>query len=256
MGYLKCENCGGSYELKKGEFPEDFSDKCECGGNLNYYENSNSKENIKFTPQMNGNECPHCGFKNKVNAKFCKQCGKKMEKGLIKVFNDKINFMAVFIGLGVSCIVLIIGSLLFGSVVASASLDLSIYVGLVLISMVFFGGITTGIVGCEDFKDGAMNGLFMSLIAMVIMGFVVAVILFVVMGITAAIASAFKPYAATAASSTSSLGTSSTTSSSNSFDFVFNIIKGIIIIGLVFISGAVGGSCGVYLKNGFKNLNK
>ncbi len=255
MGYLECENCGGSYELKKGEYPEDFSDKCECGGNLNYYKYSNFRENFKFTPPLNGNQCPHCGFNNKVNAKFCKQCGKKMEKGLIQVFNDKINFLAVFIGLGVSCIVLIIGSLLFGSVVASASLDLSIYVGLVLISMVFFGGITTGIVGCEDFKDGAMNGLFMSLVALVILGFVVGVFLFVAMGITAAIASAFKPYASSAASSTSSLGASSTTSSSNSFDFVFNIIKGIIIVVLVFVSGAVGGSVGVFLKNGF-DLNK
>lgn len=253
MGYLKCENCAGSYELKNGESPEDFSDKCECGGNLKYYETSNPKENHKLTPQVNGNKCPHCSFKNKADAKFCKQCGKKLEKNIISRFNDEINLLAVFIGLSVSCIVLIIGSVLFGSIVASASLDLSIYVGLVLIAMVFCGGITTGIAGCREFKDGAMNGLFMSLIALVILGFVVGVVIFVAMGITAAIASAFKPYASTAASS-SSLGTSSTTSNSNSFDFVFNIIKGIIIIVLVFIAGAVGGSFGVFLKKGFKNL--
>jgi cytoskeletal protein RodZ len=39
VGYLKCDKCGGSYELQEGESPEDFSDKCECGGTLRYVEN-------------------------------------------------------------------------------------------------------------------------------------------------------------------------------------------------------------------------
>nr|WP_319372831.1 hypothetical protein [uncultured Methanobacterium sp.] len=33
MGYLKCEKCGGYYELQKGESPNDF-ETCECGGKL------------------------------------------------------------------------------------------------------------------------------------------------------------------------------------------------------------------------------
>lgn len=37
MGYLICDKCGGQYELKDGESPDDF-DKCECGGKLNYSE--------------------------------------------------------------------------------------------------------------------------------------------------------------------------------------------------------------------------
>jgi hypothetical protein len=36
LGYLKCEKCGGYYELQEGESSEDFSDKCECGGSLKY----------------------------------------------------------------------------------------------------------------------------------------------------------------------------------------------------------------------------
>lgn len=39
MGYLICENCRSYYELKEGESPEDFLDKCECGGKLRYAEN-------------------------------------------------------------------------------------------------------------------------------------------------------------------------------------------------------------------------
>ncbi len=35
LGYLVCEECGGYYELKPGESPEDF-DKCDCGGKLKY----------------------------------------------------------------------------------------------------------------------------------------------------------------------------------------------------------------------------
>lgn len=35
MGYLECEECGGRYELKEGESPNDF-ESCECGGKLRY----------------------------------------------------------------------------------------------------------------------------------------------------------------------------------------------------------------------------
>jgi hypothetical protein len=35
-GFLSCDACDGYYQLQKGESPEDFSDKCECGGNLKF----------------------------------------------------------------------------------------------------------------------------------------------------------------------------------------------------------------------------
>jgi hypothetical protein len=260
MGYLVCEKCGGHYELEDNESPEDFDDTCECGGKLNYIESLEEMKGVKLSSDSSISserffkKCPYCGFNNKYQAKFCKQCGKKLEKNLITRINDEINVLAVFIGLGVSCIVLIIGSLLFGSIVASASLDLSIYVGLVLIVMVFCGGTATGLVGCHDFKDGIMNGLILSLISLVILGFVVGVMLFITLGIAAAISSAFASYSSTAASSSSSIGTTSASSDSGSLDFIFTIIKGVIILVMVFISGAVGGSFGVFLKNGFKNM--
>jgi hypothetical protein len=37
LGYLKCEECNGTYELKEGESPEEF-ETCECGGKLKYTE--------------------------------------------------------------------------------------------------------------------------------------------------------------------------------------------------------------------------
>lgn len=38
-GYLVCEKCNSYYKLQPRESPEDFTDECECGGKLRYYEN-------------------------------------------------------------------------------------------------------------------------------------------------------------------------------------------------------------------------
>jgi hypothetical protein len=73
------------------------------------------------------------------------------------------------------------------------------------------------------------------------------------MGIAAAISSALQPYSSSMASSSPWRTTGTTSSATDTRESVFTIIKGIIIIVLVLISGAVGGSFGVFLKNGFKN---
>ncbi|CDG65096.1 MAG: hypothetical protein PWQ15_1721 [Methanobacterium sp.] len=250
MDYLECNKCGGQYKIEGNKSPENLKDTCDCGGELKYVNDGIQRtKSLSFmnTPSV---ECPYCGYKNKSKAKFCKKCGKILEKNLISQINDEINLLAVFIGLGVSCIVLIIGSLVFGAIVASASLDISIYIGVVLVFMALFGGITTGIVGGQDFKDGAINGFFMSLVALVILGFIVGLFLFIAMGVTASLSSAFSSYSTTAPSSMGS----STSSSTDSLDFYFTIIKGIIIMILIFVFGALGGSFGVFLKKGLKNI--
>jgi len=38
-GYLVCEKCNEYYKLQPGESPDDFTDECDCGGNLKFYEN-------------------------------------------------------------------------------------------------------------------------------------------------------------------------------------------------------------------------
>jgi hypothetical protein len=38
MPYLFCEKCGGYYQLQRDESPNDFEDKCLCGGDLKYTE--------------------------------------------------------------------------------------------------------------------------------------------------------------------------------------------------------------------------
>ncbi|HMK53405.1 MAG TPA: nuclease-related domain-containing protein [Methanobacteriaceae archaeon] len=42
MGYIRCENCGGYYELNEGESVEDF-EACQCGGKLVYTKEIHAK---------------------------------------------------------------------------------------------------------------------------------------------------------------------------------------------------------------------
>jgi len=37
-GYLVCNSCRGHYALQENESADDFSDECECGGKLKYYD--------------------------------------------------------------------------------------------------------------------------------------------------------------------------------------------------------------------------
>ena len=59
-GYLVCESCGGYYKLQSDESPNDFSDTCECGGELKYYEDigwplEEEKEDSKSKEVINKN---------------------------------------------------------------------------------------------------------------------------------------------------------------------------------------------------------
>jgi hypothetical protein len=84
MGYLKCEMCWGYYKLRQGESPEDF-EKCQCGGNLKYFENyvellsdkstaiesnkaQSGVDNLKY-----GNKifCLNFGIPNPLKANYC-----------------------------------------------------------------------------------------------------------------------------------------------------------------------------------------
>lgn len=52
-GYMVCDKCGGYYKLQPGESPDDFTDKCECGGNLKCVQDLNNVESQKI--------CSNCG---------------------------------------------------------------------------------------------------------------------------------------------------------------------------------------------------
>ena len=81
MGYLICEKCGGYYELQRGEKPEEFDSKCECGGELKYVETLGSSETKNMEEMESTITCPRCGTENPEDAKLCKSC-KKILRGV------------------------------------------------------------------------------------------------------------------------------------------------------------------------------
>jgi rRNA maturation endonuclease Nob1 len=56
------------------------------GEKLNYIESLEEMKGVKLSSDSSISserffkKCPYCGFNNKYQAKFCKQCGKKLEK--------------------------------------------------------------------------------------------------------------------------------------------------------------------------------
>lgn len=190
--------------------------------------------------------CTKCGFDNKADALFCKKCGADLtdNKNIISRMNGQINILAVFIGLIFSIVILFIGALSFGGVITSG-FNISIYVGIVLLAMAFFGSIVTGMLGGKNLNEGYANGVFLSLFILVFVGFVLGIVLFVFMGIAASLASALGSF--------SSVASTHTTTSSTGFLYNWlNLIEVIGLIIMLFLLGGIGGALGVFIKNSLK----
>lgn len=95
MPFVVCEECGGYYELQKGESPEDF-ESCLCGGKLEYIKQNPEKGNkpnhnisrevdeVKESEVTDENTkvqiksvCPNC-LKEDEDGIFCSSCGGKL----------------------------------------------------------------------------------------------------------------------------------------------------------------------------------
>lgn len=115
-----------------------------------------------------------------------------IEESRVNRINKRINLVAVFLGLIVSIIILFIGAIYFyGLYLSSPNLEsITLFIGTVLLAMAFFGSIISGILGGEDFNDGAINGAFLSLVIVVFVCFTIGIIFFVLMGIAGAFTSA------------------------------------------------------------------
>ncbi len=173
-----------------------------------------------------------------------------MAENIVSQINNRINLLAVFIGLIVSIIVLFAGAESFGGVVSSGN-NVAIYVFTVILEMVFFGSVVTGILGSKDFYDGLINGCFLSLFILVFAGLVLGILLFIFVGIEASINSAINSYV-----STSILGSFVSPPSinltanilGNNFFAALNMVELFIVGILIVFVGAVGGSLGAFLK--------
>lgn len=203
--------------------------------------------------------CPKCGFNNNTDATFCKKCGYNLNENKSKInrFNDQINILAVSLGLIVSIIFLFIGAAGFIGV-PNSGIPLAAYVVLIFFVVAFFGALVTGFLGCETSKDGIINGLFLSLIILIGTAFLLAVFAFITSGIAAIISSAFAPLTSSALTASTTATTASDVTTAASSDGILQlllyILEFIASIVLVLVAGALGGSFGVFIRKGIRNL--
>ena len=196
--------------------------------------------------------CPNCGYSNNPNAVFCKKCGVNLytgEKNLINHINSKINLLSVFLGLAVSIIVLFIGGIFYGSLLASGTLNLIAFVGLVLFSMSFIGGIVTGFLGNDDTYDGLINGGFLSLILLINLGFIIGVIWITFIAVSSYLTNVIQSYTG---GLISSFNVANNTSQSNPVESFLTILQFIFILIITFFGGVFGGGLGAYIKKSLK----
>ena len=101
MSYLVCDQCGGYYELQPGESPDDFKNKCECGGHLKY---TQKLDNQKI--------CPNCG-KVTENSEICPDCGFKFTKSPVSIPQNNSDNIVSRIGKSILISIFIISPAIF-----------------------------------------------------------------------------------------------------------------------------------------------
>ena len=166
--------------------------------------------------------------------------------------NNRINLVAVCIGLIISIFILFIGALDWSSLHSQTITDISLFIGIVLIAMTFFGSIITGLLCDDEFYDGVINGAFLSLIILLFIGFTMAIIFFVSMGILTLVSSALSSFAPL----TSQVTSTQVTSPQGNSNLFYNVLLFIIFIIAFFIAGMLGGLFGIFLKQGITKVFK
>lgn len=162
--------------------------------------------------------------------------------------NDRINLLSILIGFLVAGIFLVLGSLFYSLFLSNGIIDFIIYIGLTVITAIFTGGITIGLIGCSDYHDAKTNSIAFILIIIDIIIIIFGLGFSTTMGLSSAINSVFGGSSSGFASSSSSSGfepATSITTSNNSPIIMFEIL----IMGILAIVAGIGGCyLGVFLK--------
>ncbi len=197
-------------------------------------------------------DCTKCGFDNRADAQYCKKCGSSLQgnENLISRINNKINILAVFLGMIVSILVLFVGGVLFSGL--SQTLSVFVYLELVLLAMAFLGSIITGLFGSKTVYEGSVNGGFLTLVILVLIGLMAGILFLAIMGMAGALSSLGS---GTTSGALSSLNPTTSSANTNSGDLILNLIEFILGIILIFIAGIIGGAFGFFLKDSIRKIS-
>lgn len=188
-------------------------------------------------------KCKKCKFPNKADALFCKRCGNKLiTSGFVERINNRLNIFSVAIGLAVAIIFFFVSSLFYGVFLMSGSINMIIYIALVLVTMTFFGGLIAGNLTGNDMDIGAINGGFLSIIILLNLSFILGIYWFSAIAIAAAFAKVFQGL-----SGINNVNNTALTPQITSENMIF-FIEVISIILLIFAAGYMGGALGAYIR--------
>lgn len=194
--------------------------------------------------------CSSCGSAINKGSVFCKECGRPVrlyKKNIIQRLNDRINLLSILIGFLVTGIFLVLSSFFYSLFLSSGIIDFVIYIGLIVITGMFAGGITIGVIGCSDYHDAKSNSITFTLIIIDILAIIFGLGFSTSLGVSSAISSAFGGSSSEFASSSSSgFGSTASTTTSNSSSI---LTLEILILGIFAIVASIGGCyLGVFLK--------
>lgn len=108
MEYLVCDKCGADIELRNGESPDDFTNKCECGGNFKFVKDLESNNNKNqadgtFEPDYELVNNPFFGMPEEIRRDFLKDLGKTSEKEYEESLKELKEFIKNFDILNMLC---------------------------------------------------------------------------------------------------------------------------------------------------------
>lgn len=159
MAHLICEKCGGHYELKEGESPDDFV-SCQCGGSLKYVQDFNMHFDDELDPINEFTICPNCGAEILSGEKFCKSCKnaskdtKKEDSNSKKAIKDFNHGKLIITSIGIVAGILIV-------LIPTFLLVNQNYVLLLLV----IGGLVSSLIAGRNNEERALNGIIVGLIA-------------------------------------------------------------------------------------------
>ena len=201
---------------------------------------------------MNNSYCKNCGFPLKKDSRFCKECGASQELSLFQRINKKINIFGSFIGMSISFIIsFIIIILVYPQLSPDTSFQTIVFIFLSI--LMFFAGLFTSLICCDEYDEGIFNAIFIFLFSILNLAFISMMTVLLSLTIIKAITSVFKTSDTSSADLYQNLDTTNeVASSSDTMEFTKPLLEILLGIIVMFAAGLIGGWIGVALKKALK----